>query len=209
MLNKKILIIILLTLHSAIALRSANFCHLKQKVCKGYYDKKQKYQTKCDLVECSDSDDKLTIKCGLDHICSSNKTECNKYKQLNSYFTNSKFIKKYSKIKMNFDAFNNNLRGCQKKIYKFDKNDFCLLGIICVKKQVSPTGLGYNYVKKKTDCKCPNVKGFKCGKYCTKDSNACDYLKLNKNNKTFIENIKTCDDGNVSFLRSFFQINFM
>ena len=207
MFNKKILIICLLKLHLALALKSANFCTLKQKVCKGYYDTKQKYQTKCDLIECSD--ETFSLKCSKD-ICSNNKTECHKYKQLNSYFTNSKFSKKYFQTKMNFDTFNKNIKECNKKIYKLNTNDFCLLGLVCVKKQVSPTSLGYNYVNKKIDCKCPNEKSFKCAKFCTKDSTACNYSKSNNNNnnnKTFIANVKSCDNGNVSFLKYFFYSN--
>ena len=49
MLNRKILIILLLGLHLAFSLKSANFCKIKQKECKGHYNKKQKYETKCDL----------------------------------------------------------------------------------------------------------------------------------------------------------------
>ena len=83
MFNKKILIILLIKLHLALALKSANFCNLKQKVCKGYYDTKQKYQTKCDLIECSD--ERFSFKCSND-ICTKNKTECIKYKKLNIKF---------------------------------------------------------------------------------------------------------------------------
>jgi hypothetical protein len=206
MFNKKILIILLIKLHLALALRSANFCILKQKVCKGSYDTKQNYQTKCDLVECSD--EIFSFECSND-ICSNNKTECNKYKQLNSYFSNSKFREKYFQKKMNFDTFNKNLKECDKKTYKLNTNDFCLLGLVCVKKQVAPTSLGYNYVNKRIYCKCPNEKSFKCAKYCTNDSIACDHLKSNFSNNTFIANINSCNNSNVSFLRSLFQINFM
>jgi hypothetical protein len=81
MLNRKILIILLLKLHLALALNSANFCTIKQKVCKGYYDTKQNYHTKCGLVECSD--ERFSFKCSND-ICTNNKTECFKYKKLKS-----------------------------------------------------------------------------------------------------------------------------
>jgi len=202
MFNEKILIILLLTLHSALAFKSANFRNLKQKVCKGFYDTKQKYQTKCDLVECSD--ERFTIKCSQD-ICSNNKTECN---QLNILIRkqaafNSKMTDQYlEKERKKFEI-------CRNIIYKFDTNDFCVNGLNCEKKIVSPTALGYNYVRRKIVCKCPNEKRFKCGKYCTKDSISCDYFTSNI--KLFDTNINKCNnnyDGNyniLSLFRSYFS----
>ena len=211
MFNKKILIICLLKLHLALALKSANFCTLKQKVCKGYYDTKQKYQTKCDLIECSD--ETFSLKCSKD-ICSNNKTECNRYKKLNSNMyiligkqaaLNPKMTDQYLEERKSLQIFNKNIQVCNYKIYKFDQNDFCVNGVNCVEKIISSFGLGYNYVNKKIDCKCPNEKSFKCAKFCTKDSIACDYSKSNNNNKTFIANVKNCDNGNNSFLKYFFS----
>jgi len=201
MFSKIILIILLLTLHSALALKSVNFCNLKHRVCKGFYDSKQKYQTKCDLVECSD--ERFTIKCNKD-ICSNNKTECN---QLNILIReqaafNSKLTGQYLEERKKFEI-------CKNNIYKFDQNDFCVNGLNCEKKIVSPTALGYNYVRRKIVCKCPNEKRFKCGKYCTKDSISCDYFTSNI--KLFDTNIKKCNnnyyDNNsiFSFFRSYFS----
>ena len=74
-----------------------------------------------------------------------------------------------------------------------------------MEKLVSPTGLGYNYVNRKIDCKCPNELNFKCTKYyCTKDSIACDYYKKNK---ALFAKINNCNNGNASFLKSFFNLN--
>ena len=195
MFSKKILIICLLNLHLALALKSANFCNLKQKVCKGYYDTKQKYQTKCDLVECSD--ERFTFKCSKD-ICSNNKTECNQFNILIRKQTDQ-----YLEERKKFEI-------CKNNIYKFDTNDFCVNGLNCEKKIVSPTALGYNYVRRKIVCKCPNEKGFKCGKYCAKDSISCDYFISNI--KLFNTNINKCNNNNYgdnnnifSFFRSYFS----
>jgi hypothetical protein len=212
MLKKQILIILLLSLHLTLSLKSANFCKLEQKVCKGFYDTKQKYETKCNLVECSK---RFSIKCSL-NICSNNKTEGNEYRQMNSYVhillkkhSDLKMTDKYLKEKSSFETFNKHIKKCENKIYNFDPNDFCVSGQNCVEKLVSPTGLGYNYVNRKTDCKCPNELSFKCNKYyCTKDSIACDYYKKNKKNKALFAKINNCNNGNVSFLKSFFNLNF-
>jgi hypothetical protein len=205
---------LLLSLHLALSLKSANFCKLEQKVCKGYYDTKQKYQTKCNLVECSE---RFKIKCSS-NICSNNKTEGNEYKQMNSYVhillkkhSDLKMTDKYFKEKSSFETFNKHIKKCENKIYNFDhENDFCLNGQNCVEKLVSPIGLGYNYVNRKIDCKCPNEQSFKCNKYyCTKDSIACDYYRENiKNSKALFAKINNCNSGNVSNLRSFFKLFF-
>ena len=94
------------------------------------------------------------------------------------------------KEKSSFETFNKHIKKCENKIYNFDhENDFCLNGQNCVEKLVSPTGLGYNYVNRKIDCKCPNEQSFKCNKYyCTKDSIACDYYRENiKNSKLILK----------------------
>jgi hypothetical protein len=171
------------------------------------------YQTKCDLIECSD--ERFSFKCSKD-ICSNNKTECYKYRKLNSNLyiligkhaaLNPKMTDQYLEERKSPQIFNKNIQVCKNKIYNLDKNDFCVNGVNCVEKIISSIGLGYNYVNKKIDCKCPNEKNFKCGKYCTKDSIACDYSKSNNNNKTFIANVKSCDNDNFSFLKSYFYSN--
>ena len=46
MFNKKIQIIILLTVNLVLSLKSTSFCRIEINVCQGYYDFKQIYQTK-------------------------------------------------------------------------------------------------------------------------------------------------------------------
>ena len=61
-------------------------------------------------------------------------------------------------------------------------------------------------MRKEIDCKCPSEKSFKCGKYCTKDSIACDKYKSYENNNHDSFNIKDCGNQNVITHRSFFQV---
>jgi hypothetical protein len=183
---------------------------VKQKTCRGIYDEThQKYQTKCEFIKCFG---KFHFNCGLNsnNICSKNLTECNEYNKiiLNKNVKILIGLEPSLNIKINNNEkdkiknFNKHIQNCKNTIYKLNTNDFCLNGLNCMERFVSPTALGYNYVKRKIDCKCPNEKGFKCGKYCTKDSNACDFLK---SNKTSFVNIDKCGNNNVSIFRSFFH----
>lgn len=190
MFNKKILVILFLIFNLTLSLKSINFCKLEQKVCKGYYDTKQKYQTKCGLNDCPK---KFSIKCSI-NICSNNKTECKVFKQLNSYV--NYVLEKEDKINPKIEERNKFIKHtevCENKIYKYDSNDFCFAGMSCIKRFVSLSGLGYNYANKKIDCKCPIEYSFKCGRYCTIDSNACDYYKSNEN-KILFSKINKCSN---------------
>ncbi len=190
MFNKKNLLILFLTFNLTLSLESTDFCKLEQKVCKGHYDVKQNYQIKCGLNDCPE---KFSIKCSI-NICSNNKTECKVLKQLNSYV--NYVLGKQDKINPKIEERNKFIKHtqvCENKIYKYDSNDFCFAGMNCIKRFVSLSGMGYNYVNKKIDCKCPNEYSFKCGKYCTIDSNACDHYKSNEN-KILFTKINKCSN---------------
>jgi len=204
----KILIILLLKLHLTIGIKTANFCRLEQKVCHGYYDSKEKYQTKCNLIKCSEN---YNIKCSI-NTCSNSKTECKKYKQLNSYVhillgkqeAHNNTITNINRKEI-LEKFNVDIKNCEKNIYKFEANNFCLIRLNCFEKIRKATSLGYNYMNKRIDCKCPSELGFKCGKYCTTDSNACDYNREHIKTLLFSK-INKCDNDiniNSSFFRSF------
>ncbi len=76
--------------------------------------------------------------------------------------------------------------------------DFCLNGQNCVEIRKELTGFGFNYrkikINKKIDCKCPESKSFKCDKYCTTNSIACE-------NKKQITNITECGNHNITVHR--------
>jgi len=83
MLNKKILAILCLTLHLTVSLKSLSFCHLKQQECKGFYDEKHNYQTKCELIKCNGA---FKYECGSTNICSNSITKCKKYSEMMIFF---------------------------------------------------------------------------------------------------------------------------
>jgi hypothetical protein len=200
MFNKKYLILLFLTFHLTIGLKSTDFCILKQKKCKGYYDGLGNYHVNCDLIKCHG---KLSYNCEL-NICSKNEHDCNEYNKLQTYkkilfetqsFTNIMSEKKYLKERNKIELFNENIHECANKTYEYESNDFCLNGRNC--KIIFE--YGYRKFVKKIDCKCPNKQSFKCGKYCTLDSNACDYY-FKTNNESFIKQINDCENDNVSTL---------
>lgn len=189
MFNKISLIFLFLILHLAITigLKSSNYCMLKQKKCIGFYDSKQNYQIKCDSIKC---DGIFNYECGL-NICSNKKSECNVYMASNVY------IKKLTNIRFEhllkktvFKLFNEKIKDCENKSYKFDSADFCVNG----KNFMTIINYGFRKLTKKIDCKCPVKTSFKCDELCTIDSNACDYYKSNK--KNFTNNINHCGNKN-------------
>ena len=182
MLNKKSLMLILFALNLTISLMVNDFCIRKQEKCKGFYDEKQNYKIKCNLVECYGT---YSNQCNNLNICSKNITKCDKYNQLESLMKmyleieaiNPKYASKHTGQKKKFYLFKKNIKDWKNKAFRFDSNDFCLSGKNCWK----TTGIGYLKTIKKIDCKCPIKLSFKCGEYCAKDSNACDYYKSIKN----------------------------
>ena len=105
-------------------------------------------------------------------------------------------LREKNQVKM----FNKQIKDCKNKVYEFDSNDFCVNGRNCKTIQL---GYGYNQKTKKVDCKCPSKQSFKCGKYCTTDSNACDYF--NKKHKN-LANIDDCGNQNTTSFSSNFII---
>lgn len=203
MFNKKSLIILILTIHLTISLRSNDFCIVKQQDCKGFYDKNDNYKTKCEPVMCHG---KYENDCGLG-ICSINKTECFKYNQLDMYMKmvfkiqpiNPVFAARHAEQKKEFELFRNYIADCKNKFYKFNLYDFCINGKDC--KTVRRI-FGLIQGPKNIDCKCPKKLSYKCNQYCTSNSVACDYFKSNK----IFYNIKNCGNQNITYFRSFFTI---
>jgi hypothetical protein len=204
MIKKISLILLFLTLHLTISLKSTDFCIPKQqKECKGYYDRHKKYQIKCNTIKCHG---KFSYDCGSD-ICSNNMNECKKYNYRKMYSNNAFRMRivltsptKQLSVKNSFKLFTKQLKECEYRIYKFDSNDFCLNGKDC--KMIHR----YRHKKiiKQIDCQCPNEQSFKCEKYCTIDSLACDFYK-SKENKQYFQNITLCGNHDITTFKTNFN----
>ncbi len=199
MLNKKILAILCLTLHLTVSLKSLSFCHLKQQECKGFYDEKHNYQTKCELIKCNGA---FKYECGSTNICSNSITKCKKYSEMMIFF--SVIIDQHSNKINNIKLFNKQIKDCKNKTYKFKSNDYCQNGQKCKTIIYS----SFTKISKPIDCQCPTGQSFKCGKYCTTSSIACDYLKSNKENtaKVATLSIKDCGNHNSTYFKSYLNI---
>ena len=199
MLNKKILIILCLTLHLTVSLKSLNFCHLKQQECKGFYDEKHNYHTKCESIKCNGA---YKYECGSNNICTNNITECYKYTEMTMFF--SVIIDQHSNKINNNKLFNKYIKDCKNKTYKFKSNDYCQNGQKCKTIIYS----SFTKISKPIDCQCPANQSFKCGKYCTTSSIACDYviLKSNKENTKRFLSIKDCGNHNSTYFKSYLNI---
>ena len=207
--NENIIFFLLLfTLHLTLSLKSTDFCIPKQKECKGYYDKQQNYQINCESIKCKNNN-KFKYECKANHICSNNITECNNYNRMYS-FMKILIIKHHIIFSTNhlnrinkFKLFEKNVSDCESnRIFKSD--NFCVNGLNCVEKIKIMKSFGNKYNTKKSECKCPANKSFKCEKYCSTDSIACNYIKLNE--KKFKKRIKNCGNHNITFHRNYFKI---
>jgi hypothetical protein len=209
MLNKKFIVILLLKLHLTIfCLKPTEFCILRQQECKGFYDRSQNYQIKCNKVKCHG-----TFKHACEsNICSNNVTVCEDYSKMNmkqnillsKQVLNLVFALRHMQERENIKSFKNQFKDCKNKVYEFKSNDFCVNGNNC------KIILGYRYqVTRPSNCRCPRKKSFECDKYCTTNSIACDYYKSMRNKKQFanIKDIKECGNQNSTYYRPYYYLN--
>jgi len=205
MFNKRSLIF-LLTLHLVMSLKSNDFCILKQKECKGFYDKQHKYYKVCELIKCQKP---FNNDCGF-NICSIYKNKCSEYfnhyskltlaiPSIDAYFADRNF-----ELRKKFYLFNKHIPECKSKAYTFKSKDFCSNGEYCFMVKNNAKNFALNRkIKSKIDCKCPRENSFKCGKYCTSNSIACDFFKSNSNKKNtnFFKKIINCGNNNTIFYK--------
>ena len=194
--KKFLIIIVLLKVHLAIGLKSRDFC-IRNQVCG---------KKKCPLIKCPDKT--FSNDCGS-NICSKNITECKKYNYGKFYLS----IKLEAKImpavsakhlmeKKRFKLFNKQIKECEYKLNKLKSADYCLNGINCI----IINRFKYHKYHKQIDCECPSEQSFKCGKYCTKDSLACDFYTQNKNKKHYFQYITHCGNDNITTFKTNFII---
>jgi hypothetical protein len=193
-------LIFLLALHLAATLKPNDFCTLKQQECNGFYDKQHNYHIECELMKCNGA---FTNDCGF-NICSRNKNKCTDY----SYFysklalltpsVDAFFALKDFEKQKKFRLFNKQIPDCKNKIYKFESKDFCSNKDNCFMINNYFKRFSHNLqITNEIDCKCPSKQSFKCGKYCTTNSIACDFFKSNKVKNKIID----CDIQNMTFSR--------
>jgi hypothetical protein len=198
MVNIKIFVF-LLTLHLAASLKPNDFCIRKQQECKGFYDRKHNYHTKCELIKCNGVS---RNHCGF-NICSKNKNKCIDYIYVYSNLAlitpaiDFLFALKYFEKHKKFQLFNQKIPDCKNEIYKFESKDFCSNEGNCFMINNYLNRLALNRkITHKIDCKCPSKQSFKCGKYCATNSIACGFIE---SNLIKIKNIAACGNQNKTF----------
>lgn len=127
---------------------------------------------------------KYNYKCGS-NLCSLNEAKCDDYLK----FIQSLSYRSFHVLKM----IKTRIAECESN--KLDWNDYCAKNSNCFKKQLILTKTGFKTMDTKVECKCgENYKhSYKCGDYCTLDSQYCEILNLRmqyqkKLNKTEIQN---------------------
>jgi hypothetical protein len=129
MLNKKILVILFSALHLVISLKSSDYCFLKQKECKGYYDENKIYKKKCNLINCQN---RLNYECESRYftqkLCTKTKIVCDEYIKLNKYMKminliqiEPKFFVQNLNEKKKIESFIKQIKVCQNKVLNLDQ----------------------------------------------------------------------------------------
>ena len=179
------------------SLLSRNFCKVTQKKCVGSYNFLNFYKENCKNIECSG---KHKYVCGQ-NICASSEDECNLYLHLLKIYKYGPLIFNNEEKKL-LEKFKNNLSKCTFSKYTFRENDFCLNEGNCIEKTRGSRSTRAIYSSKKVACKCKNKLSYHCGKYCSVDSMACDYLKEQNTTLSTMRSInKKCGNKNKIFLR--------
>ena len=153
---------------------------MKQKECKGFYDTKNNYKTKCNLIKCPGE---FKYECSP-NICSKNQTALDLY---NKWVLLIKENAIDSKAAKQFKLFNKHINNCKNKVYRFNSNDFCI---------------------KIKNCSLNGQKKFECGKYCTKNSIECNYYYKSYEKNRHFDKINQCKFDFNSFWRNTI-LNFM
>ena len=205
MFHKKSLIIAMMRLYLIVCLKPNDFCQFKQ-ACNSLNDEQQQDNVNgCgSTMKCPET---FSHDCGF-NICSKNITECKKYNDGKFYLSIELEAKtmpavsaKHVMEKKRFKLFNKQIKECEYKLNKLKSADYCLNGINCI----LINRFKYHKYHKQIDCECPSEQSFKCGRYCTKDSLACDFYKQNKNKKHF-QNITHCGNDNITTFKTNFII---
>ena len=205
MISKILLFIFIGETFALSSLLSQNFCKINERKCVGSYNFLNIYQVNCKNVECIGE---YKYACGKDK-CAKTQEDCDLYLLLLEMYKFSKFFHSYNKIfnieeKKAFKIFNNKLQECPLNKNTFKEDDFCLNESNCVEKTRSFRSVRAIYSSKKVECKCTDKLSYHCGKYCTLDSIACDFLKEQNTTLSSTGSInKKCVKNNKIILRYF------
>jgi hypothetical protein len=197
----------MIKLYLIVCLKPTDFCNFKQ-ACNNLNDKQQQDDVNgCEsTMKCPET---FSHDCGS-AICSRNITECKIYNKMKLYLsmdlegqTVPAVSAKHMMEKKRLKLFTKQIKECgEYKLYKYKPADYCLNGVNC--KLINR--FRYHKMTTQIDCECPSKQSFKCGKYCTKDSLACDFYTLNSNMKYYFRKIAHCGNENITTFKTNFII---
>lgn len=157
-------LILMITFNECLCLRTSDLCK----------------QNSDSTINCYDS---FENKCNQDY-CTINKQACDDFLSLMIYVNLTESLK----IKQTVSSMIQLIKPCRNKKPMMSIN-FCANSFACFKKDSrlsAKTSIGFN---RSIFCPCVGEFRFKCNKYCTINSKACDSLKMLKR---LPENVKKC-----------------
>ena len=165
-----LLFALLANFQSTFSIKSTDICFATEKHCKGTYDLKSHYQTKCEIL----CQGKYNFACGTDR-CAVSKAVCDEHQTilhtLSIFFTSVK----YRAEKEKYIIFNQTVKRCPTLAYSWQPNDVCLNGVSCYQRKEIPMRNDNIYSLKKIDCPCKGDFSYRCGKgYCAVHNKACE-----------------------------------
>lgn len=159
-----------LELKCILSIKSTDICFASEKYCKGVYDLKNQYQTRCEVF----CQGKYSYSCGTDR-CAVSKAVCDEHQ--NILQTLSIFFKsvKYRAEKEKYLIFNQTVKKCPNMAYTWQPSDICVNGVSCYQRKEIPMRNDNIYSLKKIVCPCKGEFNYRCGKdYCAVHSKACE-----------------------------------
>ena len=172
-------LILMITFSECLCLRTSDLCKLNS-----------------DSTNCYES---FENKCNQDY-CTINKQACDDFLSLMIYVNLTESLK----IKQTVSSMIQLIKPCRNKKPIISIN-FCTNSLACFKKDSrlsAKTSIGFN---RSIFCPCVGEYSFKCNKYCTINSKACESLKMLKK---LPENVKKCGKYCIFILQYLFFSKF-
>lgn len=186
------LLIVFYLAHTSESIKYEDYCKMTQVKCNGYYDYKNKYNKKCDRLNCGN---KYKYECSTG-VCATSRQSCDKLIHTYHLVKSIKSSHGYHKEMNKLTKFTNSFRTCPPIKYDLSSNDFCVNGLNCYQVETYTYRNIRNNIEKLMVCPCIAEHTYHCGDFfCTVNSHACDSLK-ETNLKAFNNSMKKCGNDN-------------
>lgn len=179
--------------NSSGSIKHEDYCKMEQMKCIGYYDFKNKYNTKCERLKCGDN---YKYECSSG-VCAVSRQSCDRLIHTLHLVKSIKSSHAYHKEMSKLTKFTNGFRTCPVIKYDLKSKDVCMNGLDCYQMETFTYRNIRNNLKKLIICPCSGEHAYHCGDFfCAVNSQACDNLN-NASLKSFNNSIRKCGNDNI------------